>query len=301
MRYQTILHYIEAAARYGSIRRAAEELALTPSAMNRRIQAFEAELGEKVFERLPQGVRLNPAGELLLFSARKQIAEVERLRSQIADLSGVRRGHVSLACSQALAPYFLPEQVIEYTESYPQVTFSVAVSDRGAAEHALVDYSADFALIFGATHLPEVQVVLQAKQVLHVIMAHDHPLVRQETVRLRDALRYRLALPTQAFAGRQMLDLAMARSSVPHQILLESDSFEFLKNVVARSDAIMVQIPIGTPTLSHGDIVSRPIDSRDVPHGMLSVLQLRGRALSVASARFLDQIIRALEARFHVT
>lgn len=301
MRYQTILYYIDAAARYGSIRRAAEELSLTPSAMNRRIQAFEAELGEKVFERWPQGVRLNAAGELLLFSARKQIAEMERLRSQIADLSGIRRGHVSVACSQALAPYFLPAQVMEYTASYPKVTFNVAVSDRGAAEHALANYSADFALIFGATHLPEVEIVLQAEQVLHVIMSRDHPLAQKECVRLRDALRYQLALPTQAFAGRQMLDLAMARSSMPRRVLLESDSFEFLKNVVARSDAIMVQIPIGTPTVPDSEIVSRPLDSRDLPHGMLNVLQLRGRALSVASARFLDQIVRALESRFHVT
>ncbi|TVP69415.1 MAG: LysR family transcriptional regulator [Rhodobacteraceae bacterium] len=301
MRYQTILHYIEAAARYGSIRRAAEELALTPSAMNRRIQAFEAELGEKVFERLPQGVRLNPAGELLLFSARKQIAEMDRLRSQIADLSGMRRGHVSVACSQALAPYFLPAQVMEYNAQYPHVTFNISVSDRGAAEHALADFSADFALIFGATHLPEVEVVLQAQQVLHVIMARDHPLAEQDCVRLRDALHYPLALPTKAFAGRQMLDLAMARSSVPHRLLLESDSFEFLKSIVAQSQALMVQIPIGTPTDPDGAIVSRKLDSRDVPHGTLSVLQLRGRNLSVAAARFLDQVIRALEARFHVT
>jgi hypothetical protein len=84
-------------------------------------------------------------------------------------------------------------------------------------------------------------------------------------------------------------------------VLVESDSFEFLKGVVAQSRAVMVQIPIGTPTDPGDRIVSRPLDERDVPHGVLSVLQLRGRTLPVASARFMDQIVRALEARFAVT
>lgn len=301
VRYQTILRHIEAVARFGSIRRAAEELAITPSALNRRIQAFEEELGEKVFERLPQGVRLNPAGELLLNSARRQMAEIERLRSQIADLSGMRRGHVAVACSQALAPYFLPEQVMLYNASFPQVTFDIQVHDRGSSEHALVDYEADFALTFGNVRLPEIEIVAQAEQVLNVVVARDHPLARADQVRLRDCLRYPLALPTSAFGGRQMLDAAVARSSVPRRILVESDSFEFLKGVVACSQAVMVQIPIGTPTDPDDRIVSRPLDARDVPHGVLSVLQLRGRTLPVAAARFMDQIVRALEARFPVT
>ncbi len=301
MRYLTILRYIEAAARFGSIRRAAEELSLTPSAMNRRIQAFEVELGEKIFERLPQGVRLNPAGELLLFSARRQMAEIERLRSQIADLSGVRRGHVTVACSQAMAPYFLPEELMRYTRQFPQVTFEIMVRDRGAAEQMLLDYSADFALVLGPPKLPDVQIVLKAEQVLHVVMARDHPLARKDTVRLRDCLLYPLALPTRAFGGRTLFDAAAARLSMPTRILFESDSFEFLKSVVARSDAIMVQIPIGTPTDPMDQIVSRPLDVRDVPHGVLSVLQLRGRTLPVAAARFMDQVVRALEARFPAT
>ena len=46
------LTYLIEVARIGSIRKAAEALAITPSALNRRILALEEELGAPIFERL---------------------------------------------------------------------------------------------------------------------------------------------------------------------------------------------------------------------------------------------------------
>ena len=107
MRHTKLLAHIVEVARAGSIRKAAEHLNLTASAMNRRIQDLEAELGTPLFERRARGVRLTTAGEMFVRYARTQIAEVEQLRSQIEDLRGVRRGPVRLACSQAVAHDFL--------------------------------------------------------------------------------------------------------------------------------------------------------------------------------------------------
>ena len=141
VRHLQTLRLIQDVARAGSIRKAAEDLNITSSALNRRIQGFEAEFGAQIFERLPRGVRLNPAGELLMQHIRSQIGDLERIRGQVADLSGERRGHVSIACSQALNPIFLPEQIARYRAEHPGVTFSVRVRDRAAAERELVDAS----------------------------------------------------------------------------------------------------------------------------------------------------------------
>ena len=102
MRHLTPLRFVDEVAKAGSIRRAAETLAITPSALNRRILSIEEELGVQIFERIPGGVRLNTAGEFLVHHIRNQVSDLDRVLSQIADLSGVRRGHVSIACSQAL-------------------------------------------------------------------------------------------------------------------------------------------------------------------------------------------------------
>jgi LysR family glycine cleavage system transcriptional activator len=53
-------------ARLGSIKAAAEELALSSPALSRRIQALERFLGQPLFDRAPGAVRLNAHGEKLL-------------------------------------------------------------------------------------------------------------------------------------------------------------------------------------------------------------------------------------------
>ena len=149
---------------------------ITSTALNRRLLALEEELGVPIFERLARGVRLSTAGELLIHHLRTQAADFEKLKSQIADLRGERRGHVAIACSQAFLPYFLPEQIGRYRRDHPGVSFGVRVRDRAAAESALADLSADLALIFEPVRLSEVQLLASARQPIHAVMAPDHPL-----------------------------------------------------------------------------------------------------------------------------
>lgn len=53
-------------ARLGSVKAAAEELALSPPALSRRVQALERFIGRPLFERRHQAMWLNGDGELLL-------------------------------------------------------------------------------------------------------------------------------------------------------------------------------------------------------------------------------------------
>ncbi len=296
MRHHALLKTIDAVARAGSIRKAAEALAITHTALNRRILAFEAELGAPVFERMPRGVRLSPAGELVIHHFRAQIADMARVRSQIADLSGERRGHVSIVSSQALLPYFLPREIAAYRAQHPAVTFEVTRGDREVAEGALVDLSADLALVFEPARLAEVRTAITAPQVVMAVMAADHPLARGKgPVRLRDCLEYPVAAPTDAYGVRRILDAALARSSVRLSPAVTSNSFEFLRAHALAERVVTFQIPIGLPEAG-GGWAQRPLDERDAPPGLLHLCQLRQRALPVAAARFAEQLMRALAA-----
>ena len=104
MKHLTTFRVIDAIARTGSIRGAADYLALTPSAVQRRLQSYEAEIGFNIFDRNPQGVDLNSAGELVIMHIRETFSETGKLTSRLADLAGMRRGEVRIGCSQALVP-----------------------------------------------------------------------------------------------------------------------------------------------------------------------------------------------------
>lgn len=299
MRHLIPLQYVDVVAKAGSIRRAAETLAITSTALNRRILALEEELGVPIFERLPRGVRLSTAGELLVQHIRGQVSETEKLKSQIADLMGVRRGHVSIACSQALLPFFLPEQIATYRGEHPAVTFGVHLRDRAAAEQALVDHSADIALVFEPVRLGDVQVLASFRQTVCAVMAADHPLARKDTIRLRDCLGFPIGIPSSSYGVRHLIDLGLVRSSTPLDVVVESDSFEFLRRYPAREQIVTFQIPIGLPTFDgEDDTVSRPVDLRDIPVGLLYLCQLKDRALPVAAAKFANQLEGILTERF---
>lgn len=299
MRHLLPLKYIDMVAKTGSIRKAAESLAITSTALNRRILAMEEELGEPIFERLPRGVRLSAAGEILIHHIRGQLTDMARVQSQIADLSGERRGHISIACSQALLPYFLPEQIARYRSEHPAVTFSVLLRDREQAEQAIVDLSADIALVFEPIRLNEFENLLTVLQPVHAVMASDHPLADKQQLRLRDCLRFPLALPSGSIGVRHLLEAAVHRTSLTMTPTIESDSFEFLTHQALAENIITFQIPIGLPTGQEtSGLISRPVDLRDVPNGVLYFGQLRGRTLPVAVARFAHQLMETFAERF---
>jgi DNA-binding transcriptional LysR family regulator len=295
MRHLQTFRYIEAVMRAGSIRKAAEDMNITASALNRRINRFEEEFGAEIFERLPRGVRLNPAGELLIQHIRAQKSDLLRLQSQVADLSGERRGHVSIACSQALMPYFLPTQIAAYRSEHPGVTFSANVRDRVAAERDLSTFSSDIALVFEPSHLVDFEVILALSQPIYVLMRPDHPLAKDPVVRLRDCLDHPHVLPSPQYGVRVLLDAATHKSSRAVSPIVEAESFDFMRHYVMHENAISFQFPIGLNLATAGDLVARELSTRDVPPGNLLLGQMRGRTLPVASARFVQQLAQALQ------
>lgn len=295
MRHLLPLQYIEAIAKFGSIRKASDRLSITPSALNRRLLSMEEELGVLLFERLPAGVRLTTAGEIMLDHIRNQISDMQRVQSRIADLSGMRRGHVSIACSPEALGQFLPTQVKNYREKFPGVTFKINVCTRGEAEMALADHSADIALVFEPMKLADFQILFTLKQPISCIVQNDHPLAKRETARLYECVDYPMLLPSQPSGIRHLLEGSAARLGLNLRSSVSANNLQFLQEYELNDDHVSFDIPINMP-IKKGMQNKRAIelDSRDVPPGFMFVGHLRGRTLPVASARFLEDIVEAL-------
>jgi DNA-binding transcriptional LysR family regulator len=296
MRHLRLLTHVVEVARLGSIRKAAEHLNLTPSAMNRRIQDLEAEVGTPLFERRPRGVKLTTAGEMFIRYARSQIADAGRMKSHVEDLRGLRRGPVLIACSQALALDFLALRIAHFQQQHPKVTFDLKVMDHDRALAALAAYDVDFALIYRPAMWPTLRVIASVPQRLVAIVRSDHPFAGRKSVRLSECADYPVALPDRTLSGRQILDEVTTRRELRFNIMAESNSFEMLRGLVFRGNMISFQIEIGAPSedLDIG-LVGCPVDTRDVPAADLVLCQLRGRGLSVAAATFAEILAKSLQ------
>ncbi len=297
MKHLRILDYVDAVARARSIRKAAEHLNVTASAVNRRIADLEEELDAPLFERQPRGVRLTAAGEVFVTYLRKQGGEAERMKSQIEDLKGLRRGTVRIACSQALALDFLPRAIADFRKTHPKVEFDVKVVDHEYAMAALSAFEVDLVLVFRPPFLANFQPLMTLEQRLVAIMAKTHPLAKARKLRLRDCAAYPVGLPERSIGGRQLLEETLARTGLNFNVAVESNSFEMLRGLIVHAGLISFQIGIGAPPdRNRLGLVARDIDDRDVPNAKLVFGQLRDRNLPVATAVFAEHVKRRLES-----
>jgi DNA-binding transcriptional LysR family regulator len=107
------LRYFVAVAETQNFGRAAARLAISQPPLSRQIQAFEGELGTRLFTRTPRGVRLTATGAALLPEARRLLRHADALAANArhlgeGDIGTVRVGFISTASYNVL-PRVLPE------------------------------------------------------------------------------------------------------------------------------------------------------------------------------------------------
>lgn len=300
MRHLTHLRYIDVVAREKSIRKASEKLNITSTALNRRILALEEEVGTPLFERLPSGVRLNTAGELFIQHIRSQMTDLSRVLSQISDLSGVRRGHVIVSGGPEILSSFLPGQIAKYRQDFQAVQFDVLRQTPEQSLTALMNFETDMAFIFDSVLPSDLDIVASVSQPLFALVHADHPLAEQQILKLQDCLAWPIISPLSEGGLKTMLEVGRLRTAANLQTVIKTDEPNFISDYIRNENAIGFGIPLSFEenTQIVTGLKSIAIDERDVPPGIVHLVQRKGRVLSVAAAKFIDQIVQALNKRF---
>ena len=108
-----------------------------------------------------------------------------------------------------------------------------------------------------------------------------------------------MQLPQDSWGTRYLLDQSALKLGLNFRTVIESNSREFLRICSQGSENLSFDLPINlTAEVEKTGVRAIPIDTLDVPEGFLFVGHLKGRALPVAAARFLEQISTGLVARF---
>ena len=138
-----LLRSFEAAARTLSFTRAADELALTQSAVSRQIQQLEASLGVLLFERRHRALALTEAGGVM---QRAVSDSLERLRDATARVRAAPAARqVALTCTPGFASLWLIPRLTRFTAAHPQVDVRVSATlDVLDLERARLDLAVRF-------------------------------------------------------------------------------------------------------------------------------------------------------------
>lgn len=122
----TALRTFESAARLQSFKAAAEELAVTPTAVSHQIRTLENWLGVALFERLARGVRLTECGERLFGSLHGALLDIVQSVAQLRPQPST--GSLTLSTTPAFAALWLIPQLGQFYQAHPGIKVRVETS-----------------------------------------------------------------------------------------------------------------------------------------------------------------------------
>ncbi len=289
-----IFTYVDAVARYGSIRKAADALHIVSSALNRRILDLEDDLGSPLFERLPRGVRPTAAGEIFIDYVRGSMRELEKVGSQIEALRGLLQGRVRIAVAESVTGRMLPVAIARFQEQHPNVAFHVWMDGPKGLIELLTTDAVDLILTHDLPDRPDVTTIASAHQPFCALVAPDHPLAGRTSIGLRDCLEYRIAMPDTTLAARTLMELALMRESFRFEPALVSNCVEMTKTFARQTQAVCFQFRIaGQPDPS--GMVEIPLTDAPFEGGRLLLAVRRNRVMSVAAGAFAAQLEEVFE------
>jgi len=114
-----------AVVEHGSLRLAAAQLGLTPTAVSKSLSLLEEEMHVQLLVRHSRGITLTPFGHAFLVRARRIASESHKAMEEMAQLRGEREGTVTVGASPTAAICLLPEVLAGFRRKYPSVLVSV--------------------------------------------------------------------------------------------------------------------------------------------------------------------------------
>lgn len=146
----TALRAFESASRLLSFKAAAEELAVTPTAISHQIRALEDWLGVALFDRLPRQVRLTEGGERLFRSLHGALLEVAQ---SVDTLRPQRSGSsLTLSTTAAFAALWLVPRLGRFYARHPHINLRLDTHCEVIDLHQ--DASVDLVLRYGLDNYP---------------------------------------------------------------------------------------------------------------------------------------------------
>jgi DNA-binding transcriptional LysR family regulator len=182
------LRYFVAVGEEQHYGRASRRLRVAQPALSRQIQDLEAEVGFKLFQRLPRGVKLSAAGKLFLQDARRILREVNEAAERAGRVARGRSGTLRVGFTEnASWRGVVPESFRRFRELHPDADLELQPAASLEQLEALRTGRLDAGFIFNMPRGdPDFDRLPVATQQIELAVPKGHPLTKLKKLRLRD-------------------------------------------------------------------------------------------------------------------
>ena len=156
------LHTFEAVARHNSFNAAAAELFITPSAISHQIKNLEQWLGQQLFERKGNQLRLLPQGKTLADRLSYSFSEITAA-CELAQATTSSQ-QLSIAALPSLATRWLIPRLTDFQQQFPDIKLNVSYAMHGKEiDFKTIDIAFVFAQVPPVIKGVEAQLFLSGK------------------------------------------------------------------------------------------------------------------------------------------
>lgn len=288
------LRAFAAVASEGNITRAARRLRTSQPAVSKQVSELEESLGAVLFDRLPRGVRLTEAGEVLMRHAQQILAAERAAELEIAELGGLTRGRLSIGASTTIGSYLLPGVFGKFHAAHPHVRLELEIANTAAIQGMVLDGRIDLGLTEGVVPTDQLSAEVVHYDEMVAIAAPHHPLLSRGELRVRDLHKVPFISRERGSGTRDVIEAALAEHGVELEPVMALGSTEAIKSAVASGLGVAIVSRLTVELeLSAGKLAVADIEDLEIRRA-LHLVRLKGKHESKAVSVFLSMLREAL-------
>jgi DNA-binding transcriptional LysR family regulator len=182
------LRYFVAVGEEQHYNRAAQRLRVAQPALSRQIQDLEQEIGFKLFDRLPRGVKISAAGKCFMEDARRILHEVNEAAARARRVASGQSGTLRVGFVESISWHgVVPDSFRQFRERQPDAELQLKPASSFEHTEAVHSGRLDASFVFTIANIGREMAQLPIAS-LNLMLAtpKGHPLTKFKRLRLRD-------------------------------------------------------------------------------------------------------------------
>lgn len=252
-------------AKLKSFSLAGEKLRVRQPSSSIVIRALERELEAKLFERVGNKVHLTNAGEELLHEAEEILHKVERIKERMEELTGLKKGKLSVGGSSTAAASFLPVAIERFKKEHPGIQVILKIERSNSLEKKLIEGDLHLAVMGQAPCSPVLVGELYREEDIVVIAPYEHPLAKRRIVPLELIAKEPLITHERGTLIRDLVEKRFAEAGLPFMPQMELDPQIGARDAIRSAVAGGVGLGFLTKCHVEADVKGRRVKILRVP------------------------------------